>query len=118
MSRVFSTTIIEKIARMPNPATAMMKNSRMFRMLCSIGTAASSGPCFCSQVETRKYIGRSGSSASWSLSARASRSTPGLHLDLDLVDRAAAWDPQQPDLLQTLERARRRASSRTRSCRS
>ena len=50
MSRVFSTTIIEKIARMPNPATAMMKNSRMFRMLCSMATAASSGPCFCSQV--------------------------------------------------------------------
>ena len=40
MSRVFSTTIIEKIARMPNPATAMMKNSRMFRMLCSIGHGA------------------------------------------------------------------------------
>ena len=59
MSRVFSTTIIEKIARMPNPATAMMKNRSMFRMLCSTATAASSGPCFCSQVETRKYIGRS-----------------------------------------------------------
>ena len=28
ISRVFSTTIIEKIARMPNPATAMMKNKQ------------------------------------------------------------------------------------------
>ena len=57
MSRVFSTTIIEKIARMPNPATAMMKNSRMLRMLCSTATAPRSGPCFCSQVETRKNAG-------------------------------------------------------------
>ena len=52
ISRVFSTTIIEKIARMPNPATAMMKKSRMLRMLCSIATAPRSGPCFCSQVDT------------------------------------------------------------------
>ena len=52
MSRVFSTTIIEKIARMPKPATAMMRNSSTFRMLCSMATAASSGPCFCSQVLT------------------------------------------------------------------
>ena len=57
ISRVFSTTIIEKIARMPKPATAMMKKSRMLRMLCSIATAPSSGPCFCSQVETRKNSG-------------------------------------------------------------
>ena len=65
MSRVFSTTIIEKIARMPNPATAMMKKSRMFRMLCSTATAARSGPCFCSHVLTTKYIGRIRSSAVW-----------------------------------------------------
>jgi hypothetical protein len=57
MSRVFSTTIIEKIARMPKPATAMMKNSKMLRMLCSTATAARSGPCFCSQVETMKKLG-------------------------------------------------------------
>ena len=49
MSRVFSTTIMKKIARMPKPATAMIMNSSTFRMAVSICTAASSGPCLSRQ---------------------------------------------------------------------
>ena len=52
MSRVFSTTIMKKIARMPKPATAMIMNSRMLRTALSICTAANSGPCLSRQVET------------------------------------------------------------------
>ena len=52
MSRVFSTTIIKKMARMPKPATAMIRNSSTLRMAVSICTAASSGPCLSCQVET------------------------------------------------------------------
>ena len=52
MSRVFSTTIMKKMARMPKPATAMIMNSSTLRMAVSICTAASSGPCLSRQVET------------------------------------------------------------------
>ena len=50
MSRVFSTTIIEKMARMPKPATPMIMNSSTLRMPFSTAMAASSGPCLSSQV--------------------------------------------------------------------
>ena len=36
MSRVFSTTIMQKIAKMPKPATAMIRNSKMLRTTVSI----------------------------------------------------------------------------------
>ena len=76
MSRVFSTTIMKKIARIPNPATAMIKNSSTLRIIDSTSTAANSGPCFFSQVLTwnfpagraalRRSTTRSGSAPSFS----------------------------------------------------
>ena len=41
MSRVFSETIMLKIARMPKPATAMIMNRSTLRMPFSISMAAS-----------------------------------------------------------------------------
>ena len=45
ISRVFSTTIMKNVARMPKPATAMIKNNKMLRIVVSICTAANNGPC-------------------------------------------------------------------------
>ncbi len=50
MSRVFSTTIMKNVARMPKPATAMIRNSKMFKIVVSKRTADSSGPCKSRQV--------------------------------------------------------------------
>ena len=54
MSRVFSTTIIVKMAKMPNPATPTIRNSSTFKMPRSTEMAARSGPCLSSQVCTLK----------------------------------------------------------------
>ena len=119
ISRVFSTTIIEKIARMPNPATAMMKNSRMFRILCSIATAPSSGPCFCSQVVDAEEHRLELVERVLDLLGHLSQVDARLDLDLDLVDRAAAVERRAAAAGPASARAaRRRGSSRTRSSRS
>ena len=54
MSLVFSTTIMVKIARIPNPATPTIRNKSTLRMPRSTPIAASSGPCLSSQVWMRK----------------------------------------------------------------
>src|SRR5262245_6468780 len=51
MSRVFSRTIIEKMARMQNPATPTIMKSSKLRSPRSMSTALSSEPCFSSQVD-------------------------------------------------------------------
>ena len=105
ISRVFSTTIIEKIARMPNPATAMMKNSRMFRMLCSMATAPKSGPCFCSQVDDAEKRGMELVEGDLNLLGEPVERNAGPDLDLDLVDCSAAVGVNQLALiLQAFER--------------
>ena len=74
MSRYFSLTIMVKMARMLNPATPTIMNSRMLRMARSTSMAASSGPWSSSQVEMRtsgellNTARRSRVTAAWSLS--------------------------------------------------
>ena len=50
ISRVFSATIMLKIARIPKPATAMIMKRRTLRIPFSMSMAASSEPCFSSHV--------------------------------------------------------------------
>ena len=50
MSRVFSTTIMKNVAKIPKPATAMIRNSKMFKIVVSSRTADNSGPCRSRQV--------------------------------------------------------------------
>ena len=60
MSRVFSTTIMKKIARMPKPATAMIMNSSTLRMAVSICTAAKQRPLLVAPGLTRHRSRREG----------------------------------------------------------
>ena len=48
--RAKNPAIIKNVARIPKPATAMIKNNRMFRIVVSSRTAASNGPCMSRQV--------------------------------------------------------------------
>ena len=76
MSRVFSTTIMKKIARMPKPATAMIRNSSTLSTAVSICTAASSAPSLSRHVLTLIDLRRK----FWPATCRGpcSTSTPGL----------------------------------------
>ena len=76
MSRVFSTTIMKKIARMPKPATAMIRNNSTLSTAVSICTAASSGAFLVAPGADREQLRRE----SWPATGRGpcSRSTPGL----------------------------------------
>ena len=119
MSRVFSTTIIEKIARMPKPATAMIMNSRILRMLCSMATAPRSGPLLLLPGRDVKEHGLQPLEPQLQAVGQLVDIHAGLDLDLDLVDRpGAVGSRQEPAISATARAAHKRESSHTRSSRS
>ena len=96
MSRVFSATIMVKMARMPKPATAMIRNSSTLRMPFSTRWPPAAGPA---------CLPRSAPMQSWANSLRRASTTCSassivLELDLDAGDAVS----HGPQVLQDVER--------------